>query len=368
MRIGIDARPLISKSPSGIGNYLINILRHCSNSSETEFILYSNDELNYHRDIVDRFEVRVIPGKVGTLWVCFQIGKQLRKDQIDVFWGTQHMIPLNTKGIRLILTVHDLALLVNPRWGSTQNSIMQNVFGRLSCKKADKILADSNATAADIVKLIKREQSDIRVIALGGGTLYDKKEDRFGVIYKKYQLRQDSYFLYMGTIEPRKNIINIVNAYDEYCSKYNDGMKLVISGGKGWKYEPIFERINQSKYRDRIIVTGYVSEEEKTLLLSNAKVFVFPSNYEGFGLPILEAMSYGLPVVTSSNSSLPEVGGDLAYYVKDPENFHEICEQLRKCVQLSEDDRLALSKKEIEWYLTFDWSTCAYSTINELIS
>ncbi len=368
MRIGIDARPLISESPSGIGNYLINILRYCNNSNSVEFVLYSNEDLRYHLDIVNKFETHVIPGIVGTIWICYYLGRYLHKDHIDVFWGTQHMIPLNTKGIRLILTVHDLALFLNPSWGSTQNVIMQNLFGRLSCRKANKILADSKATAEDVVRIINRKREDIRVITLGGGNLCRLSEERFETINKRYGLLPNNYFLYMGTIEPRKNIINIINAFDTYCSKYKDEMMLVISGGKGWKYKPIFQSIEKSKLKDRIVVTGYVSEEDKILLFSNARAFVFPSNYEGFGFPVLEAMSYGIPVVTSSVSSLPEVGGEYAFYVNEPSDFQEICDQMRRCVQLSQDEREQLSQKEIKWYSTFDWAICAKLTIEELIS
>lgn len=363
MKVGIDARPLISEHTSGIGNYLINILKFCNNSQDVQYILYANEPLIYHREIVDRFEKRIIPGKIGTIWLCYKLKKQLYHDCIDVFWGTQHMLPLNTKGIHLVLTVHDLALLINPNWGSTQNAIMQNIFCRRSCKKANVVIADSASTADDVSRIIGKNIGDIKTILLGGDDVNKIPQNDFEKIGNKWNISCKEYFLFVGTLEPRKNIIGIIEAFNTYCSNEEGEEKLVLAGGYGWKYRPILEDIKKSPYKDRIIITGYVSEIEKQILYSNAIAFVFPSYYEGFGLPVLEAMSYGIPVICTETSSLPEVGGEYAYYVKTPTDTMAIYQAMKAIRQLDDFQRTALSTNEQKWYKRFSWERCAMETI-----
>ena len=366
MRIGIDARPLIAEKLSGIGNYVINILKYCNNNFDKEYILYSNEELLYHSEIIDRFEKRIIPGTVGTTWVCFGLRRALQNDHIDIFWGTQHMIPLTSRDLRLVLTVHDFALLINPSWGSTRNAIMQNIFGKMSARRADCIIADSESTANDIRKLIKKRKQDIHSIHLGGGQIFrDLTIDEEKSFSEKFNVKTCEYFLYLGTIEPRKNISGIVKAYNIY--RRNQGKKkLLIVGGFGWKYKKILQEINNSPYKGDIFLPGYISEAEKSFLLRNTIAFLFPSNYEGFGFPVLEAMAYGIPVITTNVSSLPEVGGEYAYYVESPKDWNKISELMIQIEKMSKEDKQILSEAEKKWYLRFDWKKCAMDTLSLL--
>lgn len=362
MRIGLDARPLISSKPSGIGNYLIEVLKEISKeNTNNEIYLYTNQELKNSELDLSRFNVRLIPGKIGTLWLCFGLRKSIEQDRIDVFWGTQHMLPLNIKGIKQVVTIHDLALLINPNWGSYVNAFMQNVFARMSCKKADRILTDSLATAKDVNRMLGIPNERIVPILLGNGKIPFSKKSIINVIEKEY-------FLYIGTIEPRKNILNIVKGYELYRKKSGDKRKLILAGGMGWKFKPIIKHIQKSKYKDDIYMMGYVSNEEKAFLLKNTKCFLFPSNYEGFGFPILEAMSFGVPVITSNVSSMPEVGGDLAFYVDKPGEPQCICRKLQEVVGLNEDQLSDLAKKEVDWCNRFSWENCARRTVYEIVN
>ncbi len=169
MRIGIDARPLISESPSGIGIYLLEILRNLERNENTTYILYTNEPIRNQDTVLTGFEKRVVHGKIGTFTICFGLDKALKADKIDEFWGTEHMLPLFAYGVKKVLTVHDLALLINPKWGSRKNAIMQNIFCRLSCKQADKIIAVSEATKKDIVSLLSIDTNRITAILNGGG-------------------------------------------------------------------------------------------------------------------------------------------------------------------------------------------------------
>lgn len=168
MRIGIDARPLISESPSGIGIYLLEILRNLKRNENTTYILYTNEPIRNQDPVLAEFQKRVVSGKIGTITVCLGLDKTLKADKIDEFWGTEHMLPLFAHGVKKVLTVHDLALLINPSWGSRRNAIMQNVFCRLSCKCADRIIAVSDATRNDITRLLKIDKEMITAIPNGG--------------------------------------------------------------------------------------------------------------------------------------------------------------------------------------------------------
>lgn len=145
---------------------------------------------------------------------------------------------------------------------------------------------------------------------------------------KKYHINE-KYFLYLGTIEPRKNLERLIKAYVKLVSRHKDVPQLVLAGGNGWYYDDIFQMIDTCHLKEQVVFTGYVDQKDSPLLMSGAMAFVFPSLYEGFGMPPLEAMACGTPVITSKTSSLPEVVGDAGILV-DPENVDEICEAMEK--------------------------------------
>lgn len=362
MRVGIDARPLIAETPSGIGVYLLECLRNFKVDDGNIYFLYSNAPLQNKDKILDRFRKVVVPGKIGTLMICYGLKKQLKKDKIDIFWGTEHMLPLNTPDIKKLLTVHDLALLVNSHWGGWKNVFMQNIFCRSSCKKADQIMSDSQATQYDLQKLLSINKDKINVVKPGGGTAKGAfLENKYELknIKERIGLTDNPFFLYIGTLEPRKNIVGIVEAFNIFNEKNDGRYDLVLAGKLGWKTEPILDAVNKSPFKKNILIPGYISEAEKSFLLSNAVAFMFPSHYEGFGLPVLEAMSYGLPVITAKNSSLTEVGGEIAFYADKAEDYSQISEQMDRCAELDAESRKAISKQSKEWYSMFNWNGTA---------
>ena len=362
MRIGIDARPLIAEKITGIGTYLLNVLDYIfEKDQENEYILYTNKPLNKKYMYSSRITEKCIDGKVGTIWLRYVLPSIIKKDNIDVFWGTQHILPKKVKGIKYVLTVHDLALLLNPSWGTIVNSLMQNIFARLSIRSADKIIADSLSTKKDICKICKVRNEKIDVVYLGnikndiiwvGNTISD--------LIQKYDIK-GPYYLYLGTIEPRKNIETIITAFEIIAKKEKDTI-LVLAGGLGWKYKNILRHIKNSPYNNRIIMTGYINEKEKKVLLKNCICFLFPSHYEGFGLPILEAFSNNAMVITSYNSSLAEVGGNAAFYVKNENSVKELSDLMCEVRQLSSDEiikRIELGNRQVE---KFSWQECGEKT------
>ena len=363
MRIGVDARPLISETPSGIGVYVLEVLKNIKPSKDVQYVLYSNEPIKNQEPVLDEFEQHVVGGKTGTIAVCFEWAKQLKADKIDVFWGTEHMIPLNCPTIKKILTVHDLALLINPSWGSRKNAIMQNIFCRLSCKCADRIIAVSDATRSDITRLLKIDKEMITAIPNGGGysnvslssEMQEDIEKRIGITGKRF-------FAYTGNIEPKKNIIGLIKAFEKVNGQSTESYYLVLAGKMGWRTEPIKAAIEQSTYREYIILPGYISENEKKYLMSRAIAFVFPSNYEGFGIPIVEALSCGGIVITAHNSSLPEVGGDAALYIQQSSDTDALAQRMLECIEMPEQERARRIQLGAKQAMEFDWVCCAKET------
>lgn len=173
---------------------------------------------------------------------------------------------------------------------------------------------------------------------------------------EKYGIRTE-YILYLGTIEPRKNLERLIGAYERLCLERKQVPQLVLAGRKGWLCDGIYEKARKSDCRSRILFTGYVSQKDSPLLMSGAKIFVFPSLYEGFGMPLLEAMACGAPVITSDRASLPEVAGEAGLIV-DPENEKELCGAMRR---LLEDDvyRKRLRMLGIEHAKKYTWKKSA---------
>lgn len=185
-------------------------------------------------------------------------------------------------------------------------------------------------------------------------------------IDKRLKINGHRFFVYIGTIEPRKNIDGIIKAFEKYRLSAQDRCVLVLAGKMGWKTEGIVTAAKNSAVTNDILFPGYISEEEKSFLLSNAVAFMFPSNYEGFGLPILEAMSYGCPVITAKNSSLPEVGGTEAFYVKAVADVDAMVVLMEKVAMMSHKERREKSISAKEWFDKFSWESCGKDTQRQL--
>ncbi len=367
MMIGIDARPLISRQVSGIGTFLAHMLRYMSEmDTENEYYLYSNKELEYPIELGENFHKRIIPGRVGTLWLRYVLPRHIAKDGMDVFWGTQHFLPCPVKGVRTCLNIHDTALLIQPKWGSRVNAFMQKAFLRASAREADRIFAISHSTKRDVVRLCGVDEERITVTYLGCPENLKKPEsEEAAAIREKFGI-QWPYYLYVGTIEPRKNIETMIAAFN-ILAQEDDRIRLVLAGGLGWRYDGILEAVESSAYRDRIVMPGYLSPQEKYLLYHEARAFLFPSHYEGFGLPILEAYRTGTQVITGKNSSLPEVGGEAAWYVEDENDAAALAKVMAAVAAAPEEElsrRAALAAEHCD---SFRWEDCAKQTMALLL-
>lgn len=301
----------ITENPAGIGNYAYQLLKE-----------FARD--NKHEVTVLCRESTYIPKgeKIETIKVSNRFAKLLPFDLIsakkkyDVYHQPNY-IPHKFDG-KTVITVHDMSHKVYAEYHPWKRVAMLNFFeGRM--KNADVILTDSESSKKEIMKYWNIASEKIHVTYLGIDARYYEynfnAKDDFELV-SKWKI-PDNYILFVGTIEPRKNLQRLIRAFDMYKSSAQDDLKLVLAGGKGWLSESIYEEASKVGCANDIMFTGYFPERLKPALYAKAKALVYPSLYEGFGLPILEAMAVGTPVLTSNISSMPEVAGDMGVYV-DP--------------------------------------------------
>lgn len=270
-----------------------------------------------------------------------------------------YVIPPGVKGKR-ITVIHDMAYMAYPETVNTKTKNWLRLTMKGSCRRADAIVTVSEFSKQEIVRYLGVRPDKITVVY--NGVDFERYHPGYGVdriqnAKEKYRIIGE-YFLYLGTLEPRKNIERMVEAYALLKNKEQRNIpQLVIAGGKGWLYETIFKRVKELQLEKDIIFTGYVAEEDVPLLMSGAMAFLFPSLYEGFGIPPIEAMACGTPVITSNTASLPEVVGEAAIKV-DPLQVGELAEAMQR-IAGDESLRGYLSALGLEHVQKFTWRNAA---------
>lgn len=260
-----------------------------------------------------------------TLWTRFEWPPiEWLTGRIDIAHGAFHLLPASQHAKRVV-TVFDLSGLRRPETRTPGNMRMHMALLRHAVSRADALIAISQSCRDDLVELLHAQTDRVHVV-YGGVWLEDfvGKEDIEHLSRTKEAFKIDGdYFLHLGTLEPRKNLPRLIQAYCRVRDKRRDCPKLVLAGKAGWMYEEVFETRARLGLENEVLHTGYITQEQTMSLLRGACAFVYPSLYEGFGLPVLEAMAAGTPVLTSNVSSLPEVVGDCGILV-DPESVEAI--------------------------------------------
>ena len=288
----------------------------------------------------------------------------------DITHFFNYIVPPGVHG-KTVVTVHDMVYKAFPETVRGRTKVMLNTGLKKSMKRADIIVTDSEFSKCEIIKYFPQHEEKIRVVPCGVDL--EKfhpctEPERIPKVKESLGIEGD-YFLYLGTIEPRKNLERLISAYNALAKKLGDKCpKLVLAGGKGWLYDGIFARVERLVLQDKVIFTKYVPSEDMNPLMCGALAFVFPSIYEGFGMPPLEAMACGVPVLTSGEASLPEVTGDCAV-ICDAYSVESIAKGLYR---LYKDDKLRkdLSVRGLERAKTFTWEHSAeilWSVYEELL-
>jgi len=385
VKIGIDISRYIDKS-GGVGIYAANLLRFLLKIDiENKYLGYTffydcfPDGWNkkedagifedYYRNsnIYTNFALNNIDlstAKVRKKWAKSSIeGKEKLLGEPDIIHSTAYIVPELLKA-KLVVTIHDLSFLLFPDMHTEGNIklLMQNLIYINS--RPDKIICDSEQTKKDLMRFFHVPEKKIKVIYLGVDHIFSDpvEEENRDIILSRYDLIGLNYILTVASIEPRKNFERIIKVFGEIIQneKHKD-LILVCAGGAGWKNESIHELVKDRGLEERVKFLGYVEEADLPSIYNGAKFFMYPSLYEGFGLPVLEAMASKVPVLTSNVSSLPEVAGDGALMV-DPYSEKEIYDA---SIRLLEDDilRKELQLKGVERSNLFTWENTAFKTL-----
>jgi glycosyltransferase involved in cell wall biosynthesis len=369
-RIAINAADLDHDRIDGTRIYIHNILKNFGPlDQDDQFLIYHKGEFNSQLSFPVYENYKIIKLHSALYWTQTRFAWETNKTKPDVLWMPMHSLPyLRSKKTKTFVTIHDLAFKFFPQFFPKKDLRKLNHFTDYAVKNADGIIAISNSTKGDILKLYPRiKEEKIKVIYHG----YDKElfnanisEDRIKKAKSKYHIPHTKYIIYVGAIQPRKNISVLIDAFESLQrDESHKDIGLVIAGDFGWMYK---DDIEKAKKKENICVTGKFETKDLPALVSGSIAFVLPSLYEGFGLPVLEAMACGVPVVAADNSSLSELVGDsgLLFEACNSEEFADTLNNLLKDDKLRDD----LRNRGLERVKDFSWEKCAKETLEWLKS
>jgi glycosyltransferase involved in cell wall biosynthesis len=355
MIIGIDGSRAFIEKRTGIEEYsyqVIKNLREKLGVSQVVLYLKKNQKLDFSLPV--NWKIKVI--NYSYLWTQLGLSLELLFHPVDVLFVPAHVVPIihpkNT-----IVTIHGLEYEFCPEAYSFWERLYMHWSIKMSCRWSKKIVAVSENTKKDLIELYKVPEDKINIIHEGVPEnfkfeILDSKSNSNGQISN-----HKPYFLFIGRLEKRKNIEGIVEAFEILKEKHKLPHKLILAGKFGYGQDDIQDKIDNSKHKNEIVLPGFIKDEEKGEIIKNADVFLFPTFYEGFGLPILEAQVLGVPVVTSNKSSLPEVGGESVFYA-DPYEPEVIADAVFRLVN-SQNIKDDIIKKGHENVKRFSWEKCA---------
>jgi glycosyltransferase involved in cell wall biosynthesis len=246
-------------------------------------------------------------------WYDLRIPKLLLKHQADVFLSTDGICSLNTK-VPQVLAIHDLAFLHYPQYLPKAQQWFYKQYTPRFIKKARRIITVSSFSRSDLLKQYPFAKDKIDVVYNAADASFRPLAWSEKEAFKEAFTEGREYFLYVGSIHPRKNLINLLRAFSGFKKRQKTNMQLVVAGRMAWQHDEFTQALSTFKFRNDVKLTGYIPQEEMVKLMGSAYALVYPSLWEGFGMPVLEAMQSGVPVLCSGNSALPEITGDAALY------------------------------------------------------
>lgn len=351
MKIGIDIQSTIGFR-TGIGYYASALLERFKNFKDMDLYCYKNNsdkDLNTIKRIY---------------WENISLPRLFDKDDLDILHVPGFAGPLFANRVKKVTTVHDLIGMIYPQNLAPVSRFYWQRWLPACVKNSHMIIADSENTKKDIIRLLNIPQDRIRVIYLAANRSFsvipDKEKERDRL--KKYGINT-KYILNVGTVEPRKNIKNLILAFAMYLNNSRAReLSLVIAGKKGWAYDESLKAAIDAGIRQNVIFCDYIDEADLVLMYNLAELFIYPSFYEGFGIPVLEAMCCAAPVICSNTSSLPELAGDAAILVDPADNA--VLE--KSMAEVLPDNLLkkTLSEKALRQAARFSWEKAAKETIS----
>lgn len=361
IKIGIDATSL-SRSITGIGRYTLEMCKALSKLPNISLYLYSSAPIPCNA--LQGFKVEKILFKNLNNRIFRQIWSQtilpflVNKDDIDVFWGPAHRIPLLlSHNIARVVTIHDLVWKYVPETMHPLSRVLESYQMPRAIRTSDAIVVSSKATAEAVKKEFDINLNKLSIITLG----LPVQKELLNINLLDTFYTDQSYFLFVGTLSPRKNLSRLLTAYSQLPNFIKDQAMMVIVGGKGWGNIKITEKMNTLNLLNHVKLLGYVDEPTLSALYANSKFLVMPSLYEGFGLPLVEAMSHGVPVLTANNSSMIEVAGNAGLLV-DAFDVESISDGLKEMIT-NKERRENLAKNAILNASRYSWDESAIKLI-----
>jgi len=370
MRIGIDASRAITPHPTGTEVYSRRLIQSLLTLASQRRPSIRHRLRLYFRSTppADTFagaELRIMP--FPRLWTHVRLSWEMARRPPDVLFVPAHVLPLVHPRASLV-TVHDLGYLYCPQAHPWRQRLYLDLSTRWNARAAAHVLADSEATKADLVTRYSTPPEKITVAYPGHDETLAPVRDPAAIeaVKARYGICGD-YFLYLGTLQPRKNLARLITAFTVLepfglSLRAKPETVLVLAGKRGWLYDDLFTQARHLGLAENIRFPGYTPDEDKAALLSGALAFVFPSLYEGFGLPVLEAQACGCPVITSTTSSLPEVAGDAALLV-DPTDTTAIAAAMQR-IAADPALRETLVERGFANVRRFSWTACAQSVLS----
>jgi len=374
MKIGIDAHDLEGQR-TGVGRYLINLLEQWDKfdlPSDLKFILYFKKEIP-DLDLSNSFEKKLLDSNSNAFFVHYLLPRAARKDKVDILFCPGYIAPIFYRG-KIALTLHDIIYQARPElynWPSFWDKILLKKISRISAQKAEIIFTPSEFSKKEVLRHYQVDADKVFVTLEAADNSFKQITDqnKLAEIKKKYQIK-DRFIFYIGSIFNRRHLPEIIKAF-ERIGKQLPNYQFLISGANHTSpfidIDGLIREVNQNLGYQAILHQDYLKGQDLIALYNAADLLVWLSDYEGFGLPILEAMACNTPVVTSPFGSILEVAGDAAVYVQDSKNIQEIFQAIKQGLT-NENLRQKLIKQGLAQSKKFSWSRCAQQTLDALLA
>ncbi|HUT22660.1 MAG TPA: glycosyltransferase family 1 protein [Candidatus Bipolaricaulota bacterium] len=360
MRIGIDCRKIfdpIKNTGAGVERYTFNLVKNLIElDEENDYVLfipaaYSKNALDILIKDGGRAQVRKIRSGKMPFWSRhLKFSFQLYRAKLDLALFPANIIPIGYAK-RSFVFVHDLIIYKHPEWFPTGQFFSKKVLVPLSLKKAEKIIAISQATKKDLIQLFRAQGKKIEVV-YPSVDIYPEIDPRAEEKAKQKFNLEKRYLFFVGTLEPRKNLVNLIKAFKKVLREFPD-VDLYLAGNVGWHYEKIIGAAASARGKSNIKFLGAVTNLEKLVLMKNCSVFVFLSWDEGFGMPVLEAMKVGVPIVTSAAGGLGELISDNRQ-IAAPGDINDIAQKIKNLLA-DQELRRNIIEKQKKWSENFSW-------------
>jgi glycosyltransferase involved in cell wall biosynthesis len=367
MRVGLDAIPLATPR-TGVGHYTFELARHLAliaPSDEFELVspfpfavapIQTDDSLPAN--------LRLVHKRVNTLrrrWFAVGLPLYIRQSAFDLFHGTNYEVPLWSR-CPSILTIHDLSLFLHP--ATHEASLVRRGRRRLPimARTASRIITPSESVRREVCEHLRIEPSKVVAIPEAPRDIFRPIPIEETIETRRRLQIEDEFILFVGTIEPRKNLLTLLKAFEEILRSTVLCPQLVIAGREGWLTDELFSHVRKSGVEDHLRFTGYLTDEDLCALYSSCRAFVYPSLYEGFGLPPLEAMACGAPVITSQIPGITETVGTTAARLISPTDIQALARSIIELLE-NENERRRLSSIGLQRAAQFSWERTARLTL-----